>query len=113
LPQWLVTVSKREALRYRSRTRRVVPFGDLDSCWDGLTVPGPEEDVLRQVPRAAVLRAVAALPARQQALVALLVADPPMGYDEISLALGIPRGSIGPTRSRIFAHLREMLGDQV
>jgi DNA-directed RNA polymerase specialized sigma24 family protein len=39
----------------------------------------------------------------------LLVASPPMSYQEISARLGMPIGSIGPTRARILAHLRESL----
>ena len=34
------------------------------------------------------------------------MADPPMSYDEISTKLGIPKGSIGPTRARALEQLR-------
>ena len=37
------------------------------------------------------------------------MADPPMSYDEISARLGIPKGSIGPTRARILEQLRTQL----
>jgi len=36
----------------------------------------------------------------------LLVADPPISYDQISARLGIPQGSIGPTRARALEQLR-------
>ena len=39
----------------------------------------------------------------------LALADPPPRYDEISAALDMPVGSIGPTRGRCIAQLRELL----
>jgi hypothetical protein len=36
----------------------------------------------------------------------MLVADPPVPYAEISVRLGIPIGSIGPTRSRCLDRMR-------
>ena len=42
-----------------------------------------------------------------QRLIALLVADPPAPYAEISARLGIPVGSIGPTRRRCLDKLRQ------
>jgi len=43
---------------------------------------------------------------RDRQLLALLVADPPVAYAEISRRLHIPIGSIGPTRARVLAKLR-------
>jgi len=34
------------------------------------------------------------------------LADPPLSYDEISQQLGMPKGSIGPTRARCLEALR-------
>ena len=34
------------------------------------------------------------------------MADPPISYDQISATLGIPKGSIGPTRARALEQLR-------
>jgi hypothetical protein len=39
-------------------------------------------------------------------LIALLLQDPPVPYAEISIRLGIPVGSIGPTRRRCVDKLR-------
>ena len=36
----------------------------------------------------------------------MLIADPPLSYAEISARLGIPAGSIGPTRGRCLAKMR-------
>jgi DNA-directed RNA polymerase specialized sigma24 family protein len=52
-------------------------------------------------------RALAELPAHQRELLLMLAADPPYSYAEVSKILDIPIGSIGPTRGRILARLRE------
>jgi hypothetical protein len=39
----------------------------------------------------------------------MLMADPPASYAEISDVLGLPVGSIGPTRGRCLARLRVLL----
>jgi hypothetical protein len=42
-------------------------------------------------------------------LLEMLMADPPVPYTEISHELGLPVGSIGPTRGRCLARLRVLL----
>jgi DNA-directed RNA polymerase specialized sigma24 family protein len=39
----------------------------------------------------------------------MLMADPPASYTEISDQLGLPVGSIGPTRGRCLERLRVLL----
>jgi len=55
---------------------------------------------------AALHEALTHLPPRCKLLIALLTADPPVPYAQISATLGIPIGSIGPTRSRCLTELR-------
>ena len=55
---------------------------------------------------AALRQALAQLPSCCQRLLTLLIEDPPIPYAEISAALGIPVGSIGPTRFRCLDKLR-------
>ena len=43
---------------------------------------------------------------RERALMKVLLADPEPTYAEVSAALGMPIGSIGPTRGRAIARLR-------
>ena len=43
-------------------------------------------------------------------LMLLLIADPPVPYSQISRELGIPVGSIGPTRARCLDKLRSTSG---
>ena len=55
--------------------------------------------------QAALRDAFTRLPPRHQQLVALLIADPPVPYAEISARLGISVGSIGPNRRRCLDRL--------
>src|SRR5258708_4522952 len=48
-------------------------------------------------------------PWRWRRMLELLMADPPASYAEISDQLGLPVGSIGPTRSRSLERLRTIL----
>ncbi|MER7752369.1 hypothetical protein [Kitasatospora sp. NPDC097643] len=72
-------------------------------------VPSAEDVYLAEYRRRAVRAAVAGLPGRCPQLVAALIEDPPPSYRELSERLGMPRGSIGPTRSRCLACLRALL----
>jgi hypothetical protein len=54
----------------------------------------------------ALREAFARLPPGGQRLLALLIADPPVPYAEISARLGISVGSIGPNRGRYLDKLR-------
>jgi RNA polymerase sigma factor (sigma-70 family) len=106
LPGWLVTTSRRECLRVMDHSRRQTPIGGFPV--EGIT--GEDEDIsipmLQAERRSALREAFAALSATQQELMLLLLAEPPLTYDEISRRLGIPHGSIGPTRARAIARLR-------
>ncbi|MEV7781687.1 hypothetical protein [Kitasatospora sp. NPDC088351] len=73
------------------------------------SVPSAEDEVFAELRRRLVREAVAALPGRCPRLVAALAEDPPPTYHELSVRLGMPRGSIGPTRSRCLACLRVLL----
>ena len=65
------------------------------------------EQELLAAERHAVLReAFMDLPPSGQRLIAMLTMDPPMPYAEIGARLGIPVGSIGPTRARYLDRLR-------
>ncbi|MFI6845768.1 hypothetical protein OG535_08860 [Kitasatospora sp. NBC_00085] len=78
-------------------------------CANLPSVPSAEAVVFAALRRRLVREAVAALPGRCPQLVAALAEDPPPSYRELSERLGMPRGSIGPTRSRCLACLRARL----
>lgn len=107
---WIVTAARREALRHLMKSAKHVPVGDPITT-DVEGGAKPEDALLADAEREQVLTALRQLPAEHQALLAMLVQDPPPSYDEISSSLGIPRGSIGPTRRRILNRLRELLDE--
>ena len=51
-------------------------------------------------------RAIQSLPPHQRVLLQVLSGDPPPDYQQISAALRIPIGSIGPTRGRALEAMR-------
>jgi RNA polymerase sigma factor (sigma-70 family) len=113
---WLKTTARRVCLQViRQSGRERLVDGDDDRAWgsgrlfDDLDQHGPEASALRQEQCALVRDALAELPDRHRQLLELLVAFPPVSYRDISARLDIPVGSIGPTRARILAHLREAL----
>ena len=65
-----------------------------------------ESELLRAERHAALREAFMHLPPGSRQLLALLIQDPPVPYTEISAKLGIPVGSIGPSRSRCLEKLR-------
>jgi DNA-directed RNA polymerase specialized sigma24 family protein len=65
------------------------------------------EDEAAERERCRALRdAVDRLPARSRGLVELLLTNPEWSYEQVGAALGMPIGSIGPTRERSLARLR-------
>jgi len=109
LPGWLVTTTRRECLRARRDAARLpLPTGayiDEGNIADTKAALA-EEELLLAERHAALREAFSDLPPGYRQLVALLIADPPLSYAEISARLGIPVGSIGPSRRRCLARLR-------
>jgi RNA polymerase sigma factor (sigma-70 family) len=107
--QWLIVTARREAWRVSSAQRRVDP---TDWAGDELVAPSdqqPETVVTRSAEDQVLWSHIHRLPARcQQLLRVIAFADRP-DYAAISKALGMPIGSIGPTRGRCLAQLRSAL----
>jgi RNA polymerase sigma factor (sigma-70 family) len=106
LPGWISTTTRRECCRIR-RVQDLMAHDAqvLENLPDGHDKTG-EHELLMAERHATLREAFARLPLRFQRLLALLVADPPVPYAEISARLGIPVGSIGPNRSRSLDRLR-------
>ena len=102
---WLETTARRESLRLLRTAGRELPT-DEELRADELTDPVDEERLAAAERRAAVAQAVAALTGRQRDVMVLLLAEPEPSYAEISERLGMPIGSIGPTRARVIERLR-------
>ena len=108
LPGWLATTTRRECWRVVGAARgpnAVVCAPDAETIPDG-QAGAVEHELLAAERHAALRQAFTHLPPAGQRLIAMLVADPPVPYAEISIRLGIPIGSIGPTRSRCLDKMR-------
>ncbi len=101
---WIITVAHRESLRALSRSAREQPTDDLDAADE--SEASPEERALARDVAHVLWRCVGELPQPCQALMRMLMDDPPHPYKEISAALRMPIGSIGPTRARCLDRLR-------
>lgn len=107
---WLATTTRRECLRVLRQSRRQVLLWEWDDL-DAIEVDGAPVDLalLRDEEDLIVRSAVEQLPRRCQALLGLLMLDPPPSYEEVSASLGMPIGSIGPTRGRCLRKLRDLV----
>ena len=107
---WLAATARNECLRNLAARKRVVLAPD-EEVLSGVVAAGPEVDerILADERDQVVRDALSNLPRRWQRLLELLMADPPTPYSDISDELGLPVGSIGPTRGRCLAQLRVLL----
>jgi RNA polymerase sigma factor (sigma-70 family) len=108
---WLATTARHECLRHLAARKRVMPIEDDHEAFTGAVghQPDVDERLLAEERAQAVRVALSTLPSRSQRLLELLMADPPVSYTEISDQLGLPIGSIGPTRGRCLERLRLVL----
>ncbi|AIY19641.2 RNA polymerase sigma factor [Pimelobacter simplex] len=107
LPGWIRTTTRHECLRLLAARGRVRPVDPQDDAGLDAVAEDTTDTGLLDAERAQLLReALAELPEARRALLLLLLADPPVAYDEISRLLGMPIGSIGPTRARALDQLR-------
>jgi RNA polymerase sigma factor (sigma-70 family) len=106
---WLATTSRHESLRLLRLADRHRPIPD--ETFERVEDPsGAVDTVVEDGERDAQLwAAVEGLGDRCRTLLRVLMADPPPSYEEVSAALDMPIGSIGPTRARCLHHLRERL----
>ena len=101
---WLATATRRECLRVLRAQARVTLSGDALEVPDGRAAV--DERLLLGERDALLWKAVSRLRASDQALLRLLAVEPALSYLEISAALAMPIGSIGPTRARALERLR-------
>ena len=108
LPGWLATTTRRECWRVMrtSGTPQKIIFEPNADRRRHEQCGAPDQRLLEAERHAAVREAVTHLPREGQALIAMLIADPPLPYAKISAKLGLPIGSIGPTRSRYLDKIR-------
>ena len=123
LQAWIVTTAKREALLQRKRAQRTVSMhraadpGDGDAAgwaddWEPADDAASPEDSLDELQQLHTVRqALDQMDERCRNLLGLLFRDEDerVPYDEVARRLGVPVGSIGPTRARCLGKLRALL----
>jgi RNA polymerase sigma factor (sigma-70 family) len=109
LAGWLATTARRECLQLLRRSGRERPAGD-DALLD---VPDPADAVdtalLLDERDSALWRAFRRIGERCQQLLRVLMSSPPPSYQEVSAALDMAVGTIGPARQRCLGQLRRLI----
>jgi RNA polymerase sigma factor (sigma-70 family) len=108
---WLATTARRECLRVIGRSAKTVPVADAAPLadLDAHNQPAIDAALLDSERDEEVQRVLVELPPRCRQLLHLLMLDPPASYEEVSAAMGMPIGSIGPTRGRCLERLQRLL----
>jgi RNA polymerase sigma factor (sigma-70 family) len=107
--QWMIVTARREAWRVVRGQTRITPKELHDADFVNAESDSPEGLVLRTATEQVLWSHVATLPDRcRQLLRVIAFADRP-DYAELARSLGMPVGSIGPTRGRCLAKLRASL----
>lgn len=117
LPGWLVTTARRITWRTLQRRRAEEPLEHDESDGQAATpqhliAPTPTANELLDTwnRQKMLTQAMDHLQPRcRQLLTLLFLVDDEPSYDDISAQLGIPKGSIGPTRNRCLQRLRAIL----
>jgi RNA polymerase sigma factor (sigma-70 family) len=103
---WLCTTARRTCLRVlQSRVRERL----TDTPLDEHVVADVRLDaaLLAAERRTALTDSLAELNERQRELISLLLDEPDLSYEDVGRRLGLPIGSIGPTRARSLSRLRD------
>jgi RNA polymerase sigma factor (sigma-70 family) len=108
---WLIVTAKRESWRVVKDSRRVQPMTETD---DDVAVPdtsmdGPESAALASADGRVLWRHIDSLSERCKSLLRVVAFSDRPDYATVAAALGMPVGSIGPTRGRCLAKLRLLL----
>jgi RNA polymerase sigma factor (sigma-70 family) len=104
---WLATTARRECQRALAQSRRVLPTDDDRRLEPRESLEPTPEEVAVMSERDRLLWAAHLSESCRRLLRILVVAAPP--YEEVAAALGMPIGSIGPTRARCLERLRRRL----
>ena len=105
--QWMVVTTKREAWRVSRQQTKVRPEDmETTAISIGEDTESVEDAVIRTETGNRLWQHIEGLPERCRALLRVIAfADRP-DYADLAKALGMPQGSIGPTRGRCLAKLR-------
>lgn len=106
LGSWLATTARRECLGVLRARERELP---VDEVLLGASDDELDRHLLTTERDAALWAAFRELDASKQALLRLLLAEPPFSYDEIAALLDMPRGTISKRRREALAALKKEL----
>lgn len=111
LPGWLATTARRECLRTlrRSGREQLAPVDDIAVDLVDEQAQPLDARLLADERDAALWACFQQLSERCRVLLRVLTATPPPAYAEVAAALGMPIGSIGPTRSRCLHRLHALV----
>ena len=116
LQAWLVTTTRRKTLHAisKAQVRQQSHVNSDDESYAAISVrdeaPLPDEQLLILEEQHRIRTALESLDERCKTLLEMLfyLSEPP-SYAEIAASLGVPEGSVGPTRARCLAKLLRML----
>jgi RNA polymerase sigma factor (sigma-70 family) len=106
---WLATTAHRESLRVLRRASQECTTDDGFLEVVDRPEAGPEAQALVAEEKRILWRGINELSEGCQRLLRVLMTDTPMTYEQVSVMLGKPIGSIGPTRARCLECLRRVL----
>jgi RNA polymerase sigma factor (sigma-70 family) len=106
---WLCTSARREAWRAGRLANRERPVEDEILAHGLPDHESPEQQVLLDDEAQLLRQCLDRLPDRCQKLLRIVAAGPRPNYTDIADTLGMPVGSIGPTRGRCLDKLRQEL----
>jgi RNA polymerase sigma factor (sigma-70 family) len=119
LPAWLMTTARRASWRTIQKQRREQPLSEIDLSDAqteqmlrpiGQPTPSMQELLQGWQYQEILAQGFAGLGGRCQELLTLIFLDQDEpSYEEIGSKLGIPKGSIGPTRNRCLQQLHTLL----
>lgn len=103
LASWLYTTTRRQCWKFARKRSREVELEDQE-----VGMEDPEGD--RLVLHHQLQRGLEQLSDKcRELLTSLYFSEPPLSYDEVVVRLGIPLGSIGPTRARCLERLKKLV----
>ncbi|WP_326645179.1 sigma-70 family RNA polymerase sigma factor [Streptosporangium sp. NBC_01755] len=116
---WLASTARHECVKVIRTARRISPSDDpevfdrtVESHTPEQAVIDAEEASMERERMRATWQSFQELGENCRRLLRLLMASPPVSYQEVSATLGIAVGSIGPIRQRCLRRLRVLLAER-
>jgi RNA polymerase sigma factor (sigma-70 family) len=113
LPKWLATTAARESIRLirQNRDKSAIALDAIDNLDEMIASEesSVEEVMLAAAQSDAIRNVISLLPGKCPQLLTMLYSEEESSYEEVKDRLGIPSGSIGPTRARCIERLRKAL----